>query len=67
MPGYEDGLSLDSPFPNPSHTIYCLLKVRRIKFDPEVLTIAKQRRGTSAAASRERVKYKLARQSKAAN
>ncbi len=52
---------------NPSHAIYCLLKVRRVKFDPEVLTIAKRHRGTGAAAARERVKYKLARQSKAAN
>jgi hypothetical protein len=60
-------LSFDSPLPNPSHAIYCLLKVRRVKLDPEVLTIAKQRRDAGTAAARERVKYKLAQQCKAAN
>ena len=60
-------LSFDSPFPNPSHAIDSLLKVRRVEFDPEVLTIAKRRRGAGAAAAREWVKYKLARQSKTAN
>jgi hypothetical protein len=59
--------SFDGPLPNPSHAIYCLLKVRRIKFDPEVLTIAKRRRGAGAAAARERVKNELTRQCKTAN
>jgi hypothetical protein len=33
--------SFDGPFPNPSHAVYCLLKVCRVKFDSEVMTVAK--------------------------